>query len=129
MNSLRAFISGIALPSVVLPIFLCFALHFHKEALLREPFIHYIPVIWGIWNVLYFLVCRHILPGDENQKLFLTGASLGLLIAYIGVFWIKMPETLGFTGGLAYLPLIGAPIVYAILWRFVVKPLNSLVGL
>lgn len=129
MNHLRAFISGIAFPSVILPIFLCLAVSFQKEELLNIIFIHVIPLIWGLWNVFYFVLLREIFPGKESTKLLLTGATLGVVIAIIGIFWAGIPSIIGLTGNARYLPLFGVPIVYAILWRFIVKPLNDIVGI
>ena len=128
MNHLRAFIAGIAFPSVILPIFLCFAVFFQREELLSVVFVHIIPLIWGVWNVLYFAVCKEKLPGDENTKLLITGATLGVVVALIGVFCVGIPSIIGLTGNAEYLPLIGVPIVYALLWKFVVNPLNDILG-
>ena len=54
MKYFRAFIAGLVLPSIILPIFLCIALAAGKSQILTIPFLHFIPVIWGIWNILYF---------------------------------------------------------------------------
>lgn len=128
MNNLRAFIAAIAFPSTILPIFLCLAVYYQREELLSVVFVHIIPLIWGIWNVLYFAVCKEKLPGEENTKLLITGASLGLFVAIIGVFWAGIPSIIGLSGNAEYLPLVGVPIVYALLWKFVVDPLNEILG-
>ncbi|NGX42363.1 MAG: hypothetical protein K940chlam7_00643 [Chlamydiae bacterium] len=125
MNYFRAFIAGTVLPTIVLPILLCTAITYGKPQLLGITFIHMIPVIWGIWNLLYFAICKNFLPGSLTVRYFLTGGSLGLLIAIYGIFWQKVPAALGFEE-YQYYPLVLAPIVYAILWRYVVKPLNDL---
>lgn len=128
MNLVRAFISGIALPSVLIPIFFYFSVHINKE-MLEIPFIHIIPILWGFWNVLYFAIFKSFFPGDEDLKIIISGALLGFIIAIILIFWYHVPERLGLSGNTIYFPLLVAPILYAIIWRLVVKPLNKLVGL
>ncbi len=75
------------------------------------------------------MVLKDILPGTENTKLLITGAVLGLILAVIGIFWIELPTIIGLTGNAIYFPLLAAPIAYALMWRFIVKPLNRLVGI
>jgi hypothetical protein len=128
MKYLRAFIAGIVLPTLLLPIPLYTMLALGKTQVLA-PFIHVIPLLWGIWNILYFALFIKIFPWDLNVRLLLTGAILGLLVALYGVFCLNLPAILGFPSQIYYLPLVVGPIVYAILWRFVVKPLNHIVGL
>ena len=64
-----------------------------------------------------------------NMRLLVTGAVLGLLVALCGVFWLDLPTLLGMPSTIRYLPLFIAPIIYAILWRYGVKPLNNLLDL
>lgn len=129
MNHLRAFIAGIVLPSIVLPLLLCLALTIGKPQILSLPFLHFIPLIWGVWNILYFAFFKDFFPKDKNQRLMLTGAILGLLIVIYGIFWLNIPAIIGLSPSLHYLPLIVGPLLYAILWRFVVGPLNELLNL
>ena len=129
MRSLKALISGMFLPSLIVPIVLSLAYFWGKPAMLSIPFFHVIPLMWGIWNVLYFAIFKSIIPGSETIKLLVTGAVLGLIVALIGIYWVHLPTILGFTKNMQYIPLIGAPIVYAILWWLVVHPLNKVVGL
>ncbi len=37
-----------------------------------------------------------------------------------------IPALIGVTGLFRFLPLVGAPLIYALLWRFGVSPLNQL---
>jgi len=129
MNHLRAFVAAITVPSVILPILLCIALAAGKPDILTVPFLHFIPVIWGIWNIIYFSYLRDVLPKDQQVRLFITGGILGLLVAIYGVFFTPLPTVMGFSESIKYFPLIVAPILYAILWRYLVKPLNDLLGL
>lgn len=128
MPYLKMFIAGMALPSFVLPFVLSFAWFNQKNEFFTHLFQYYIPLIWGVWNILYFTCFQKLMPGNENTKLLLTGGLLGLLIAIYGVFWTHMPNMLGLTGSLQYAPLIIAPLLYALAWLYIVDPLNKLLG-
>lgn len=125
---LKAFIAGLVVPSVILPLILCTALHVEKSQILMIPFLHFIPLIWGGWNVIYFLLFKH-LSTDVNGRLLITGAALGLIVAIYAVFQLDLPSQLGLPGYMHYVPLVVAPVLYALLWRYAVKPLNTLLGL
>lgn len=128
MQYLKAFMAGIVLPSILLPIGLYTAIAMGKPQLLGIPFLHTIPLIWGIWNMLYFAFFKPLLPMNVNVRLLLTGAILGLLVACCGIFWLHLPRLLEM-GKFWYLPLFIGPVLYAILWWLVVRPLNEVLGL
>lgn len=127
MNLFRAFIAGTVLPTIVLPIVLLTAIYNGKSELLDVPIVHFIPVIWGIWNLLYFAICKNFLPGGVIGRYIISGGLLGLILAFYAVFIVGLPEILGF-GEYQYYPLVVAPIVYAIVWLVIVKPLNNFLG-
>lgn len=127
MNYIRPFVSGLALPATFLPLAILILWATGKTDVILMPSIHFIPIIWGLWNVIYFALFRNLFPINLDLRLFLTGAILGFLIALYGVFYLQLPTIIGFPENVYYIPLIALPIVYAILWRFIVKPLNDLV--
>ena len=130
MKFLKAFIAGITLPSVILPFGLYALNALGKGQILQMTSIHFLPLIWGLWNALYFVFLRYFLyVFGLHGRLYITGALLGLLIAIGGVYWLHLPEDLGVHDYLKYLPLLIAPIIYAFLWRYIVYPLNQVVGL
>lgn len=129
MKLLKSFIAGIVVPSIILPIIILLAVYLGKSQILTIPFLHFIPVIWGIWNMLYFTVFKNILPENQDTRLLITGALLGFLIAAVGIFYLDIPHLIGMPDQLHYLPLIVGPLVYAVLWRFLVKDLNHILYL
>lgn len=129
MKYIKIFIAGIAFPSTLLPCLLLIAWIFGKTQIFDVPFLHFIPVIWAIWNILYFSLFSKILPGSSVVKLLITGAVLGFLVAIYGVFVADVPQLLGFSSSWTYLPLIVAPIIYALFWLYIVTPLNHLLGI
>lgn len=126
MKYIKMFIAGLAFPSVLVPFLLSIGLLAGKPQILTITFLHFIPLIWGIWNILYFVFFKDILPGSEATKLLLTGGILGFLVAVLGIFWFKVPNIMGVSQSLIYLPLILGPVIYAIFWLYIVKPLNDL---
>jgi hypothetical protein len=129
MKYIKIFIAGIAFPSTLLPCLLLIAWILGKIQIFTIPFLHFIPVIWGIWNILYFSLFAKILSGNLIVKLLITGAVLGFLIAIYGIFVAEIPQLVGFSSSWTYFPLIAAPIVYALFWVFIVNPLNHLLGI
>ncbi len=129
MKYLKAFIAGIACPSTLLPFLLCLAVLADKPQVLSIPFLHFIPIIWGIWNVLYIAFAKDTFPKDEIASMLATGAILGFIVAAVGIFWVNIPAIVGIPQQYAYLPLLFGPILYSVLWLFIVRPLNNLLGL
>jgi len=124
MNTIKAFMVGIFFPTLIIPFALLILNCLGFQNVTFVIFVHFIPILWGIWNVLYFWICRHFLPADEMASGILTGGFLGLLVALIAVFCIDLPESFGLEGGIQYIPLVVAPILYAIFWVLIVTPLN-----
>lgn len=120
---LKALVVGAALPALLVPLVLYLFVGFGKEEVLTKPVLHVIPLIWGLWNVLFVALFRHILI--PRLSYWVAGGVLGLLVAIWGVFWLQLPSMLGLSGLFGLLPLVGVPVVYALVWRWVVKPLNE----
>lgn len=122
---IKAFIAGLVLPSVLTPIILEIAIKSGRPQALSLFFIHLLPIIWGIWNMLYFLVFKSF-SHNRGARLMLTGAVLGFGLAVYGVFGLDVPTLLALPAYMHYVPLVAAPIVYALLWRWGVGPINNL---
>ncbi len=130
MRYLKIFISGLVVPTVLLPFVLLIASEPGKSQLLTIPFIHFLPLIWGVWNILYFSCFVGFLPENRTVSFIITGAILGFLVACYGVFILNIPTLLGLPPNMYnYLPLIIGPIVYAIFWGALVEPLNRVLGI
>lgn len=133
MKYLKAYLAGIAFPATLLPIMylsLFFGGHSAMRAgdLILMPLL--LPMLFGLWNGVYFMVLKSCPLKKEGSRLWAHGMILGLLVALIGVFIIGVPKILfGFTGILQYLPLIILPIIYGLIWRYVIAYLNQIVGL
>ncbi|CRX38277.1 hypothetical protein [Estrella lausannensis] len=123
MHYFKAFVAGTVVPTLMLPIATLFLIRSGNEHLLQIPLLHLLPLIWGLWNVFYLAALKKILPKDENTQIAAAGALLGLIVALFAVFEAQIPGKLH-AEHLKWVPLIGGPLIYAIVWRFIVKPLN-----
>jgi hypothetical protein len=127
---LRAYMSGIALPTMVVPLVVAaLALQhpsgqgFHLEDVAIFP-IGLVPNAWGLWNMLYvWLRSRREIPAG------LYGAALVLLLAPAG-FGIQL--ALGKTVWTPGLFAIGFPMAlggYYLAWKYIVARVNDVLGI
>lgn len=133
MNHSRAFIAGLAFPAVLLPVVYLILNQTGLMVAISLPLQFqplFLPIIFGFWNVLYFAIGRRHPVKAKNSRLWVTGIILGLIVASFVVFVSDLPELIfGITGGSNYLPFIIVPIIYGLIWRYIVNSINNLVGL
>lgn len=125
---MKIIIAGITFPSILLPLILLIAWAFEKTEIFTIKSLHFLPLVWGIWNILYFTWFLKFLPKNTTLRLLITGGALGLFVALYGVFVLNIPMVIGLPKSLSYLPLVIGPILYAICWLFIINPLNHLLG-
>lgn len=81
-----------------------------------------VPFLFGFFNVISSLI-----KFDRNKEnMLLSGLLLGLFMASVGSYNNVPERVYGLTGNMTYLVLIGGPIFYGAIWRFVVYPLESI---
>lgn len=128
----KAFVAGMSFPAIVLPvIYTLMYLNVRSVALQHAlQFIPmYLPLVWGIANAINAKLQKDATGKKANHSLIVTGACLGFLVAVFGVFVANIPmKVFAHIQHGQYLPLIVLPVVYAILFRYVVKWFNKLVG-
>jgi hypothetical protein len=127
---LRAYMAGVALPTMLMPIVIVGLRLMHPadhgfavEELLVFP-IGLAPNAWGLWNVLYVWLTRH---RRIPQGLF--GAGL-VLVIFPGALAIQM--TLDKFLWTRELVAVGLPLtlgVYYLAWKHVVAWFNELLGI
>ena len=141
---LRAYIAGLFIPSLVLPVMLFGG--FLVRSMLQDPFpferglifpLAFVPLLWGLWNLLW--LCTH-----ERTRLpiSLHGALLPLLLLPMGTCvatWLGI-LSLGNTGVTWFhnvfvpyawiAPCYCAVLVgYYLVWKYVVGFLNRVLGI
>ena len=126
---LRAYMSGIALPTMVVPVVVA-ALSlqhpdghpFHIEDVLIFP-IGLVPNAWGLWNMLYVRLRkqREIPAGPYGAALvlLLAPAALGIQLALGKMLWTPTLVAIG-------LPMTLAG--YYLAWKYIVARFNDVLG-
>ena len=84
MKYVKAFIAGLAFPATVFPI-LYSGVYLGSQGQVRtvpvQFFPLFIPLVFGLWNDLYFLIGKRCPVKDRNLRLWAYGAILGFLVA------------------------------------------------
>lgn len=129
MRYVKAYLAGVAFPATIMPF--AYYLIFSVETLAPARGVPFpiIPLLWGLWNVAHVALGDHWPIKDRNLRLWATGATLGFIVGLLIVYVYQLPAAFGFPGWFHYFPLIGVPLVWGFFWRYVVGPLNALVGL
>ncbi len=121
-----AFVVGSSFPVVLWP-FLYHGLPFLYNGLSESGFLGTalgFPIVMGLLNVL-FLAIQRGLPFSENMNYWLYGAVQGFLFSLYGNFVLHLPtEHFLFEGTVQYITIPFATIVYALIWRYIIRNLN-----
>jgi hypothetical protein len=126
---LRAYLSGIALPTMVVPIVvLVLSLQhptghsFHIEDVLIFP-IGLVPNAWGLWNMLYVWLRKRreipVGPYGVALVLLIAPAAFGIQLALGNMLW---------TPGLVAVGLPITLVLYFLTWKYVVARINDVLG-
>ena len=129
MKIFKPFLAGMILPAFMLPFITIILYVFRGEYshfFLIAPFI---PLIWGIWNILFinFETISPIIDRDIN--IWLWGSLLGLILISIATLFSIPKEIYKIEGFMSYGIFFLAPIVYGIVWRYFVKYFNETLDL
>ena len=129
----KSFIAGITLPSIFLPLAYTLLYILKPQTFQQNPlqFIPmYIPILFGITNIIYHWISHRHLTQHINRKLWITGICLGLIVAVFGIFIFNVPSLVfGLSHGFQYIPLVALPIIYGAIFRFIVKWLNTMLDI
>jgi hypothetical protein len=141
---LRAYLAGIFLPTLILPIFLavfivlrlCLQMPFPIERGLVFP-MALVPALWGIWNMLWIGSNPHI-----HQPIGVHGAVLPFLllpagamaarclgILALGTYGVTWFETIHVPYALIAPCWLGALVGYYLIWKYLMGYLNRMLGI
>lgn len=129
----KSMMSGMVFPGIFLPLAYT-SLYFYESTLIQTnplQFIPmYIPILFGVTNVIYLWIGDRCPIQDINWRLWVTGASLGLIVALFGVFVFNVPTLIfGLSYGFEYMPLVFLPIIYSVIFRYIIKWLNNILDI
>lgn len=129
-NFCKAFMSGMVFPAVFLPLaytalYCCIITNIKDLPVQFIPM--YIPLLFGITNCIHLWMSDKCPIKDNNLRLWVTGATLGLIVAILGIFVFDIPHLLfNFSGMLNYLPMVFLPVIYGAIFRYIINWLNAI---
>ena len=89
-----------------------------------ELFPIFLPIIYGVSSIITYIITSNY----GNNYSFIVGATLGLLLSFIGRFYFSYPiKIFKLNKEKAYVVHILAPIYYGLLFRFIVTPLTKFI--
>ena len=130
-KSLRAFIAGSSFPATVIPlIYMGIA-----TTITPEAGFHYfsevlsICILFGILNIIFCNI-KNLLLFTQTWKYWFFGWCHGLFFTIIWNFWLQVPEKLFHLSWFTqYLTIPVAIILYACIWRYIVRHINVMMSL
>lgn len=141
---LRAYLAGIFVPTLVLPILLALFIVVRLVLAVPVPLERFIifpmavvPTLFGLWNILYLWSHprTHMSIGLHGAILPFLGAPTGALVASSlgmlqfgagGITWFKMCEVPYAFVGAGFLAGVAA---YYLVWKYIVSFLNRVLGI
>jgi hypothetical protein len=126
----KAFLVGSAVPVFLVPL-----IGYWSFAMLANPETSYslamipigYPILIGFLNVCFMLFRESIPLKKESHKYIIFGLVIGFILSLIGKFTVDFPSMeLETPEKLQFLVHIFAPIIYALVFRYVIKPLNEI---
>lgn len=129
MKIFKPLLAGMILPAVMLP-FICILFYIFKgEFSIFHLIAPFVPLIWGLWNIL-FVNFENISPIiDRDINIWLWGIFLGLV--FVSLFSLfGLPKAIfNIQGFMTYGIFFIVPLIYGIVWRYFVKYFNEALDL
>ncbi|MGA2205673.1 MAG: hypothetical protein ABSG10_02970 [Terracidiphilus sp.] len=141
---LRAYLAGIFVPTLVLPLILANFIVVRLVLAVPVPFERFIifpmavvPSLFGLWNMLYLWFHRrsHLSIGVHGAILPFLGAPIGALIAHqlgilqIGGHGVTYFQLCVVPYALIAVVFLAAVVVYYLVWKYIVGFLNRILGI
>ena len=128
-KALKAFIIGSSFPVIVWPfLYLGIASIFNPGASFQfEIFALTLPIIFGFLNLIQ-LRFQKLSWLSKNNRYWSVGILYGLALSLFGTFISELPMELFLLpdSSIQYLTIPWAILAYALIWRYIVKNMNSL---
>jgi len=126
MKFFKAFVAGMLLPAVIAPFLIAFlVLKGEGAAVASLPFLYFGPLVWGLWNMLFFATKQLVPVNNRNHKIGIYGAVYGLFTALINTLGFEftskitiLPESMIFMSIILY------PVILYFVWKYVINALN-----
>jgi len=141
---LRAYVAGIFVPTLVLPLILVVFIMVRLVMAVPFPIEHFlifpmavVPTLFGLWNMLYLWshARTHLPIGLHGAVLPFLGAPSGATIAHwlgvlqIGSYGVTWFQTLHVPYQLLAVGFLAALAGYYLVWKYIVGSLNHVLGI
>ncbi len=134
----KAFIAGLAVPAFFLSLLLSISAWFGKLNLYSWDILLG-PIIYGTWNILYVAIKEKYPVKNKPMRFGIHGSILGFL--FVASFFLYPEAHQEMSGSISALSksvnvnflfhglsLVWVPIVYYLIWRYLIYPINELLG-
>lgn len=132
-NTVKAMMSGMWFPGFFLPIAYSCMYYFHQEALQANPIQFaplWIPVAFGVMNIFASACCKGCQACQCASRMWFAGILLGLAVAHVGIQYLNIPGVvLHLEGNYQYAPYVVLPIIYGIIFRYIVNWSNRIINI
>ncbi len=126
MKYFRAFVAGMLLPAVLAPFLIAFlVLKGEGAAVASLPFLYFGPLLWGLWNMVFFATKQMVPINNRNVKIGVYGAVYGLASALINTLGFEFTSKINaFPESMIFFSIVLYPIILYVVWKYVINALN-----
>lgn len=125
MKLFKAFICGMLLPSVVMPLILFYFSINDPIVLQKLPSLYFGGIAWGLWNILFVITKKYVGINDRNIKIGVYGAVYGLFTVLINSFYFEFTSVLAsISDSFIIWFFIIYPVLLYFVWKYIVNALN-----
>ena len=126
----QIFIAGITIPYLFFAIVASLLAWTNNIWVLQIAPLYLFGILWGLWNVLYYIAVRPFIDHVSNIRLVfgLHGAVLGIFLLLMLTLVFQVPAQLHLPSWILYPLVIIVPIIYFFVWYYLVVWLNNLFG-
>jgi len=128
---IKAFVAGSAFPVILSPmLYLGIPVLIYPDSGFNYVgTIITIALIVGSLN-MFFILIRDMLPYSNKLGYLFFGAAHGFILSLFGNFFSSIPtELYMLVGPEQYLTIPAATILYALIWRYIIRNLNIMLGI
>jgi len=132
-KEIKAFLAGMAFPAALLSIVYTVSYLLKFPPVLEYPFQFvpiWVPWIFGLTNIIIVKFDKELPQVKKATKYWATGITLGFILATFGIVVVEVPIIIfGWFGVEQLYAYLFVPLVYGLIWRYIVWPLNKMMDI
>jgi hypothetical protein len=127
----KSFLAGLAFPAIFIPIIYSIFYLLQHSIIYNASIIltaMQLPLIFAISNIILIWQQKGNIKRITNKLYYIAGAILGIFMSLHGIFILELPTKIfAISGNWKFIFLIIIPIIYALIFRFIVKQFNAII--